>query len=129
MAASIDEDDAPVLFSMHPTTFQRFVDAVNAYPGPVHPPVGLVFAVPVTNEALMLAILDYLRGAGTPKMSAAPIGIDLFAMHSGRTGNGELSSLCLGEFAVVCRFASFCTWNHNWAHRVYVVNDPGAPER
>lgn len=75
VAASNDEDDPPVLFSMHPTTFQQFVDAVNAYPGPVQPPVGLVFAVPVTKEALMLAILDYLRGAGTPNMSAAPIGL------------------------------------------------------
>jgi hypothetical protein len=75
VAVSKDEDDPPALFSMHPTTLQRFVDTVNAYPGPVQPPLGLVFAVPVTKEALMLAILDHLRGAGTPNLSAAPIGM------------------------------------------------------
>ena len=74
-ALSNDEDDPPVLFSIHPTTFQRFVDAVNAYPGPVQPPLGLVFAVPVTKEALMLEILNFLRGAGTLNPSAAPIGL------------------------------------------------------
>ena len=72
---SNDEDDQPALFSMHPTTLQRFVETVNAYPGPVQPPVGLVFAVPVEKETLMLAILDYLRGAGTPNPGAAPIGL------------------------------------------------------
>ncbi len=75
VAACSNEDDPPALFSMHPTTLQRFVDTVNAYPGPVQPPLGLVFAVSVTKEALMLAILDYLRGAGTPNPSKAPIGL------------------------------------------------------
>ena len=70
-----DEEDPPVLFSMHPTTLQRFVETVNAYAGPVQPPVGLMFAVPTTVETLMLAILDYLRGAGTPNPSAEPIGL------------------------------------------------------
>ena len=70
-----DEDDPPVLFSMHPTTLQRFVETVNAYAGPVQPPVGLMLAVPATMETLMLAILDYLRGAGTPNPSAEPIGL------------------------------------------------------
>ena len=73
VAVSNDEDNPSVLFSIHPTTFQRFVDAVNAYP--VHPPLGLVFTVPVSKEALMVAILDFLRGAGTPNPSSAPIGL------------------------------------------------------
>jgi hypothetical protein len=75
VAVSNDEDGPPVLFSIHPTTFQRFVDAVNAYPGPVQPPLGLEFAVTVTKEAMMLAILNFLRGAGTLNPSAAPIGL------------------------------------------------------
>ena len=60
---------------MHPTTLQRFVETVNAYAGPVQPPVGLMFAVPTTVETLMLAILDYLRGVGTPSPSPPPIGV------------------------------------------------------
>lgn len=98
VAACSNEDDPPALFSMHPTTLQRFVDTVNAYPGPVQPPLGLVFAVPVTKEALMLAILDYLRGAGTPNPSAAPIGLICLSctpaeviMVGGRAGKLEES--------------------------------------
>ena len=68
-------DGAAVLVSMHLTTLQRFVDVVNAYAGDVQPPEGLVISIPVTPETLMLAILDYLRGAGTPNESAAPIGL------------------------------------------------------
>lgn len=75
VAVSNDEDEPPVLFSVHPTTLQRFTDTVNAYPGPVQPPLGLEIAMPVTKETLMLAILDYLRGAATPNPSAAPIGL------------------------------------------------------
>ena len=117
VAVSNDEDNPSVLFSIHPTTFQRFVDAVNAYP--VQPPLGLVFAVPVSKEALMVAILDYLRGAGTLNPSSATIGqdrIDLFAMHSAGIFTRDVSNHCIGVVRLVCSFEGFCTWNHNWAH-------------
>ena len=75
IAASNDEDDSPALFSIHMTTFQRFVNAVIAYAGPVQPPVGLILPAVVTPETLMVAILDYLRGVGTPCPSPPPIGV------------------------------------------------------
>ena len=75
VAASNDEDDPPALFSIHMTTFQQFVNAVIAYAGPVQPPVGLILPAVVTPETLMVAILDYLRGVGTPCPSPPPIGV------------------------------------------------------
>ena len=75
VAASNDEDDPPALFSIHMTTLQQFVNAVIAYSGPVPPPVGLILPAVVTSETLMVALLDYLRGVGTPSPSPPPIGI------------------------------------------------------
>ena len=75
IAASNDEDDPPALFSIHMETFQQFVNAVIAYAGPVPPPVGLIIPAVVTPETLMIAILDYLRGVGTPRPSPPPIGV------------------------------------------------------
>ena len=73
IAASNDEDDPPALFSIHMTTFQRFVNAVIAYAGPVPTPVGLILPAVVTPGTLMVAILDYLRGVGTPRPSPPPV--------------------------------------------------------
>ena len=75
IAASNDEDDPPALFSIHMETCQQFVNAVIAYAGPVPPPVGLIIPAVVTPETLMIAILDYLRGVGTPSPSPPPIGV------------------------------------------------------
>ena len=75
IAASNDEDNPPALFSMHMETFQKFVTAVIAYAGPVPPPDGLILPAVVTPETLMIAILDYLRGVGTPSPSPPPIGV------------------------------------------------------
>ena len=76
IAASNDEDDPPALFSMmHRETLKQFVNAVIAYAGPVPPPVGLIIPAVVTPETLMIAILDYLRGVGTPSPSPPPIGV------------------------------------------------------
>ena len=94
MAASDDDDHKPPLLLLaHVTTFQRFVTVVVAYAGPVPPPVGLVLPAVMTQDTLMIAILDFLRGAGTPNPSPAPIG-----------------SICLPcdpeQFAMVCMRAS-----------------------
>ncbi len=94
MSASDDDDhDPPIFLSAHWTTFQRFLNAAVAYAGPVPPPVGLVLPAVMTQETLMLAILDFLRGAGTPSQSPEPVGF-----------------ICLPcnqeQFAMVCMRAS-----------------------
>ncbi len=75
IAASNDEDEPPALFSIHMATFQRFVNTVIAYAGSALPPVGMILPAVVTPETLMVAILDYLRGVGTPSPSPPPIGV------------------------------------------------------
>ncbi len=88
-----DDADSPVLFSAHPTTFQRFFNAAVAYAGPVPLPVGLVLPAVMTQETLMLAIFDFLRGAGTPSQSPAPIGLICLPCNQ-------------NQFAMVCMRAS-----------------------
>ncbi len=57
------------------TTFQRFVNAVIAYAGSGSPPVGLILPAVLTQETLIVAVLNYLRGIETPSPSPPSIGV------------------------------------------------------
>jgi hypothetical protein len=73
--AGKDEENPPILLLLHQEALRRLSNVIIAYSGPIPPPVGLVLPTTMTPTALMVALLDYLRGYGTVDVGPPPIGL------------------------------------------------------